>query len=187
MPEVKLTPDEERVLLYLYEHKNDGLEAILDEIMAGTGLNESTTMAALRSLKEKGYIDGGRDILAETMTALKKIDANLTPANRGFSEQVILFASAISRANEKFLALELSYDPEFVGLVGSRLRNSGIWIGDSVAELHMRRWKESEISFFLDGAVAIGDLMIVGQYDTDPQYQMTESGKSQVATIIRDM
>jgi hypothetical protein len=182
---IKLSESEERVLRYLYEHKDEGEDIALDKIAAGVGLSGEEAKAALHRLRELGYVGGGSDLLADTMAALKGIDPKLEPTARGFSEYIILLASAIAGADETFLAKELAYDREFVGLVGSRLRNAGIWKGDDVAPLHLERWKESDISFFLDGSVAIGDLMVVGGFDDDPQYQMTPGGRVQVEAMLR--
>lgn len=180
----KLTKNEERVLRYLYEHRDDGRESLLSEIAIGCKLSENATIAAIRTLREAGYIGGSAsDLLGDSMSALKEMDPELKSTSRGYAETIILFASAKSKADEAFLATELSYDPEFVALVGSRLRSAGIWKNDEVTSLHLERWGESSISFFLDASVAIGDLMIVSEHDTDPQYQMTASGKSYVGKL----
>ncbi len=182
----KLSKHEERVLLFLFERKDKNKEMSLDAIIAGTGLGEDEARIALRTLREIGYLDGGaRDLLLESMTGLKEMDPEFNPTKRGFSEHVILLASAISQANETFLAKELSYDREFVGLVGSRLRTAGIWKDDSVVSLHLELWRESSIGFFLDAAVAVGDLMVVGGFENDPQYQMTPSGKLHIEAKFR--
>lgn len=56
---------------------------------------------------------------------------------------------------------------------------------DSVVSLHLELWRESSIGFFLDAAVAVGDLMVVGGFENDPQYQMTPSGKLHVEAKFR--
>jgi hypothetical protein len=97
---------------------------------------------------------------------------------------MILLASGFSgKADESFLAKELSFDKEFVSLVGSRLRSAGIWAGDKIADERPKLWADAAMAFFLDGAVATGDLMIVGGTPDNRQYQMTPTGKTVVANL----
>lgn len=183
MTKRQLTADEDRVLLYLYEHKDEGEANSLSKIMAGTGLSESTAKAALRTLKEGNYIGGGQDLLAECMEALKKLDPNFEPTASGYAEHIVLIASALFKADESILAQELGYDPEFVGIIGARLRSAGIWIGNDLSLGRLDAW--DELSFFLDGAVACGDLMVVSKIGDEPEYQMTSSGKTKVENILK--
>src|SRR3954471_11217769 len=126
MGERELTADEKKVLTFLYEARNGDNEIPAQDIIEGTGLSAEATKKALRSLREIGYIGGSAaDLLANSMEALKEMDPDFEPTKRGYAEHIILMASAISQADESFLARELAYDPEFVGLVGSRLRNAG--------------------------------------------------------------
>ncbi len=186
MADKSLTANQRKVLVFLFEQKDHEKESSLNEIADGTGLNESACSEALRELQEAGYIGGSAmDLLASSMDALKELDPEFNPTSRGYAEHIILIASAISQANESFLASQLSYDPEFVGLVGSRLRNAGIWKENSLAPARFKEWEKSGISFFLDGAVATGDLMVVGFENGEPQCQMTSGGKSHVEKLLK--
>lgn len=178
------TPDEERVLLVLYENKGSDHETPFDEIVAKTGLSPEATKKAIRGLTESGLI-GGPDLLRDATKMMSEMQPDLHPTARGYSENIILIASIIAKADEAFLAVELSYDSEFVALVGSRLRNAGIWVDGAISQRHLTAWDKDSTSYFLDCAVAIGDLMIVGENpDGDLLFQMTAGGKGHVEKLL---
>lgn len=189
MKKPKLTKVEEQVLMALYERRERDGSTPTDELIAATGLSRGEVVAALASLKEQKMIGGGPPSLADTASELlQEMDSGLTPTKPGYAEHVILAASLLAKADEGYLAAELGYDPEFVSTVGSRLRTGGVWTGDGVNEVHKTIWMESEnggIDFFLCGAVATGDLMIVGHGPAGPMYQMTEGGKTKVENLLK--
>lgn len=177
-----LTMNEERVLIYLCENKNR--EPSSEEISETLGLSDNETSEALNSLVEMGYVSGPPSLLQTTMDALREMDDKLTPVSNKYAEHVILLASFLGRADEKFLAANLGYEPDLVNIVGSRLRASGIWSGHSVLESHVHEWMKSGTAFWLDVAVGCGDLQIVSR-SPEPQYQMTPGGKSRVEAMLR--
>lgn len=168
---------EDKVLVFLFENKDSDAPSDVEAIMKGTGLSADDVRQALTSLSEAGLIVGPPSLLNRAMECLKEMDEKLTPISDGYAEHIILAASILAKADEKYLAAELSYDSETVALVGSRLRSSGIWDGEQVNEHHLKAYTEDGggTAFFLDGAVARGDLQIVAR-TPEPQYQMTASG-----------
>jgi DNA-binding Lrp family transcriptional regulator len=186
MTKRKQTDTEKRVLVFLYEKKDAGREITFDEIVAGTGLSPRQARIAIRSLTDDGLIGGnGPDLLRSATETLAKMQPDLSPAARGYAENVVLVASVLAKADEAFLAEELSYDSEFVALVGSRLRTSGIWKGESVNERHLNAWKEDPTAYLMDCAVAVGDLMVVGENDEKQLlYRMTSGGQVHVKNLM---
>ena len=119
---------------------------------------------------------------------LTSMDDKFTPTSDGWAGAMILLASYEMGANEPFIAEELGYDPEFVALVGSRLRNSKIWLGELLSDKAIARYEQEEggIAFFLDTNVANGSMKI-GSYrkeDGEPLYSMTDSGKRHVENML---
>jgi hypothetical protein len=186
MSKRKLTDNEERVLLCLYERRDSDQEIPFEKIVASTGLSPKEVRSSIRGLTEAGMIGGnGPDLLREATDALMKMQPEIQPTARGYSENIILVASILAKADEAFLANELSYDPEFVAVVGSRLRAAGIWKGGAISERHLNDWKKDSTAYFLDCAVAAGDLMIVGENSNgDLLFQMTSSGKGHVEKLL---
>jgi DNA-binding transcriptional ArsR family regulator len=185
-----LPKDEEAILRFLYEKKDAETRPSVADICASTGLSRQVARRAMRSLEEKGMISGPPDLLKQTMAALNDQDKNFGPTDPGYAEHVILLASAISKADEQFLADELGYDIEFVSLVGSRLRSSGIWVGDHLSDESQKDWCEDGggITFYLEGAVATGDLIAVERNDKgERQWKMTEGGLKRGANLIKGM
>ena len=180
---------ENKVLLFLCEqnkagHTQPNVAAICD----GLGLTRQVVRRTLRSLSEKGMVSGPPDLLKQTMEALKSQDPKFTATNPGYAEHVVLMASAISKADETFLAEELDYDFEFVSLVGARLRAAGTWNNDHLDDNIREEWcrEDGGISFYLDGAIATGNLMMVGRSaDGGRHFKMTESGLADAAELIK--
>ena len=179
----KLPKNEEKVLLALFERE----DVKSDEIAAATGLSRSEVLAALASLKEQGMVGGPPSLLEHTMGSLRELDGNLNPTDAGYAETIILMASMLSKSDERFLAEELGYDKEFVGTVGARLRASGVWKGDAITQEHLSAWCKDggAVAFFLDAAVAQGDMMVVGHGTDGPQYKMTPGGRTHVENLMR--
>lgn len=188
MTDKELSENEKKVLAYLYEHRDDGEQVSTANIIKGTNLSKAKVRAALEALKAGGYISGGDPSLAENATRiLAEMDAGLSPTSRGYGEHLVLVASFISKADETFLADELEFDADFVAMIGSRLRTSGVWSGNQVSPEHAELWTEEQggISFRLDGAVASGDLVIIGKNDQGSLlYQMTPSGRGYVEHLL---
>lgn len=178
--------NEEKILLYMFEHKEEG-ELSIEKIASFTGLDVAEVQERLQLMQETGLVSGPEPLLSRSMRCLKEIDVKFEATAKGYSEHIILIASALEKADEEFLARELGYDTEFVSIVGSRLRTAGIWRGNAVEENHYQNWLKDGFAFFIDGAVATGDMMIVGGTRDNPNYQMTPGGKSEVAKIIDDM
>jgi len=176
---------EDRVLVFLFENKDSDEPQNIEAIVRGTGLSADVVRQALTSLSEAGLVGGPPSLLKLAMDSLKEMDEKFTPISGGYAEHIILVASILAKADEQYLAAELGYDPEMVALVGSRLRSSGIWDGDQVSEAHMKLYTEDGggTAFFLDGAVARGDLQIVAR-TPEVQYQMTDSGKRRVNQML---
>jgi hypothetical protein len=170
----KLSDAQERVLRYLYEHKDDDGALSEQKVSDSTGLRLPVVKRALTELTEMGMVSGPDSLLARSARTLKEIDATFTETSAGFAEAIILIASVIEKADESYLTDALQYDREFVALVGSRLRAAGIWLGEDVP--HAKLWEQDPISLFLDMKVATGDLMVVGGTPSNPAYKMTESG-----------
>lgn len=182
----KLSKAEEAVLLFLYEKKDSGASLDTDAIIIATGLSKCEVVQALASLVEGGLIGGPPSLLNRAMSALKEMDEKFTPVSEGYAEHIILVASLLAGAKEADLAAEIGYDAEMVNLVGSRLRSSGVWTGDEVSPSHLSAWTSDGggTAFFLDGAVARGDLQIVS-HTPEAQYQMTEGAKRRVEILLR--
>lgn len=180
-----LNTDERLVFEFLFRHKDVDAPSITD-ICEGTGLTKLNARRILYSLQERRLVGGPPSLLGQTMAMLKNLDKNFEPTDAGYNEHVILLASAFTAANESTLAEELGFDVEFVATVGSRLRSSGIWSGDALDEKHRVAWEKDAIAFYCDGAIATGDLMIVGKNaNGEAQYQMTPGGMSRAATLFK--
>lgn len=181
----KVSKIADAVLLYLYENKESETASDVAAIIQGTGLPADDVRQALTELQEAGLIGGPPSLLKLAMDALKDMDEKFTSVSAGYAEHIILVASILAKADERYLTAELGYDPEIVALVGSRLRSSGVWEGDQVNPSHLRYYTEEGggTAFLLDGAVARGDLQIVGR-TPGPQYQMTEGGRRSIGHML---
>ena len=126
-------------------------------------------------------------LLIAVMEKLRGIDPKFPPTDAGYAEHVLLLASAREGAKEEHLARELGYDLEFVKTVGSRLRNSGVWIGDQLSEEALKEWQTHGTAFFVDGAVATGDLVVIGRSKDGRQFQTTDAGLARGAALIKEM
>jgi hypothetical protein len=183
----KLSKNEEKVLVYLHRKHDSSIKITTEIISEDTGLSMQETTRVMASLAEKGMVSGPEGLLGQTMQCLKEMDPDFTSISRGYAEHIILLASALAAADEPFLAQALGYELELVGLVGSRLRSSGIWAGNELVPDHLERWKSKEdggIAFFMDAAVACGDLEIV-ERTPEPQFRMTKGGKGHVESLMR--
>jgi len=180
----KLTHDQEAVLRHLYENR-DGDGPNIDQIAAATGLTPAATRKCLAELKEMGLVSGPPSLLERTAVVLKKLDENLDPTSQSYAESILLLASVLTRADEGFLADELGYDVAFVGTVGARLRAAGVWQGDKVSPARAAAYEADGLSFWLDVAVACGEVKVVGGTAESPRYQMTDDGRSSVARFLR--
>jgi hypothetical protein len=185
-----LSEVEKKVLLFLCEQKELGhTQPNVAAICDGTGLGRQVVRRALRALVEKKLLGGGPpDLLEEVMGLLSEQDPNLKATDPGYAEHVILLASAISKADEAFLAEELGYDLEFVSIVGSRLRSSGVWDGDHLSEDSLKGWTSDGggLNFYLDGAIATGDLVAAERdKNGERQWKMTEKGLVRGADLIK--
>lgn len=181
------TKNQDRVLVFLYERRDQSEAPSIDEIAKGTSLSENVVRTVLVELEELGMVKGPPSLLKEAMSTLKEIDPNFESTAAGYAEHIILIASALSKADETFLASRLGYDLEFVETVGSRLRAAGMWSKDRIPEHVTKGWVKEPIKFFLSGAIAKGDLMLVGGTTENSLYQMTKGGYRSVAAILRDM
>ena len=172
---------EDTVLRFMFENKAKKLE--IGDVVSGVGLPESDIRIAMISLRKKGMIEGPALLIERVTEALK---GDIEPTAQGYAEHIILLASAMGgSADETFLAKELSFDKEFVGLVGSRLRSAGIWNGDKLSDERMKLWANDALTFFLDAAVATGNLMVVGGSPDNREYQMTDTGKTTAANLVK--
>lgn len=190
MSKRKLAPSEEKVLQFLYQHREDPVRPTKAQIAAGADLSISEATNVLTSLEERGMIRGRSPSLLNNAAAiLKQIDPNFKPTDSGYNEHVVLLASFLSRADEAFLADELGFEPEFVATVGSRLRAAGTWAGDQLSDEAYGEWMKPDggaISLWLDGAVACGDLMVTGRdAEGSRLFQMTPGAKRTVEAIMR--
>lgn len=179
----KLSKHEDAVLLFLYEQK-DKTPPSTEEIVAATRLSRTVVKGALETLREKGMISGPPRFADEVAAVLHQIEPNLKPTDTGYAEHTLMLASLYAGADESRLAEALGYDREFVGVVGSRLRSGGIWAGNELAPGKREEWEADAIAFWLDGAVAMGTLNVIGS-GKDRRFQMTESGLKDAAKLIR--
>jgi DNA-binding MarR family transcriptional regulator len=180
---MKLSSNQQKVLIYL----NDNEAPSLEQIISGTGLGNEAVRKALARLKELGFVNAPEGLLDRATEILNKLDDKLTPTSNGFAEYIILIASLISKADEKFLAQELEYDPEFVAMVGSRLRSAKIWVEDQVSALHRTAFEDESnpAAFWMAGLVAMGDFKIVSGHDDEPKYAFTDHGKKRAEILAR--
>ncbi len=128
-------------------------------------------------------------LLNEVMDAMKQFDPNMAPNSDGYAEAVIMLAALTVGADEAKLAAGLGYDPEFVALVGNRLRNARIWADAGTDEAFFNRWTgpDGGLAFLCDVNVASGRMIVahLGE-DGEPQYSITESGKRHVEQMLAD-
>ena len=113
-------------------------------------------------------------------------DPNLKETDQGFMEQSILLASIHLGAVEADIAEELGYEPEFVNVIGSRLRNAEIWTGDIVNPAHLKAWAEKDkggIAFLMDSSVGGGDMVLVDRKPGGPHYALTPAGIKRVESL----
>lgn len=130
------------------------------------------------------------NILTEIMEGLRAIDPKFKPTDAGYSEYVVLLASFTEGADDDHLAKVLGYDIDFVKTVGARLRASGIWTADELSKDSKDAWFKDggDTAFFLDGAVATGDLVVVsGGNGLERQFKMTDSGLAAGAKLMKQM
>lgn len=178
------TPDQDKILRFLYERKDAKKPPTISDIAGGTYLDADRVTRIIGELKELGMVNGPPSLLETTEKQLLEVDENLKTTDRGYAEQVILLASAMSKADEAFLATELGYDLEFVSLVGARLRNARIWDGDQVAPETVELWQNNDAGFYLDAGVAMGNMMVV--FDGgERKYSLTEGGMRDAAETVK--
>lgn len=123
------------------------------------------------------------DKLAEILVQL---DPSMTPTSESYGEALVLLASIEHGSDEEAIARELQFDPEFVALVGNRLRTAKIWRGDGLSDAAWKRWNEPEggVAFFCDLNVANG-MFIVDHYEGDePQYKNSPAGEKRVRQLL---
>lgn len=183
-----MSKDERAILDFLFRHKDEEGNTSLVAICDGTGLSRQVVRRTLRSLQEQNMVGGPPNLYDQSVNLFKEMEPKFNPTDSGFNEHIILVASIIEKAEEGFLADELSFDAEFVGLVGSRLRQAGIWAGAAVAKRFYDAIMKDSLNFWLAGAVATGDLMIVGQNEMgDDMFKMTDSGLAAGAKLIKHL
>lgn len=183
----KRNVDHDTVLRCLYDHRDEDAPTV-ETISRECKLSVANTRRVLAELVELGMISGPPSLLESTQAALHNLDDKLKPTASGYAEAVLMLAAVSTKADDAFLAEELGYDKDFAALVGSRLRSAGIWIDNKVNPGRVAEWEKDGIAFWLDHAVACGNLMVVGRNDGgDPLYQMTESGMNDAAELIERM
>ncbi len=119
--------------------------------------------------------------------AIIELDPNLKRTDTTFMDAMIVLAAVSQGANETDLAKFLSFDPEFVALVGSRLRGSGVWLKEETSKEHFEAWQHPQtggIAFWLDVAVGAGEMICSGRDQDGTRYEMTDSGRRKVEAII---
>ena len=120
----------------------------------------------------------------EIFSAISSADPAIKQSDLDFMHQAILLSCTQLGPDEQAIAEELQYDPEFVGLVGARLRNAGIWNGDTINAIHFECWQRPDdggIAFHLDAAVAGGTMIVADRLKNgEPRYRMTRAGKDRV-------
>lgn len=129
--------------------------------------------------------------MLDRITALiGDLDPNMTATSRGFGEAAVLLSALDIGADENRIVEALGFDPEFVGLVGSRLRAAGIWRDHDISPRHWEAWQDETsggTAFWMDHGVATGALAIVeGGGRSERQYTMTADGKAMVERMMRD-
>lgn len=184
----KLTPNADKVLRFLYDNKKNPPKQ--SEIAKGTRLDISHVKRALIELKECGFCGGPPSLLEVVRDALKNLDKDLTETSDGYTAAVVLMASYFDDADEEVLASELGYEEEFVKMIGSRLRNSGVWEGNKLAPHHRKEWEKENggaICFFLDCGVAEGKMLCShSPKNGEPSYSITEGGLRDVKRILQN-
>jgi hypothetical protein len=173
----KLTKRQTKILQYLYDHKSGS--GLPENIAKALGFSERDVRSDIRVLQEMNFVSGPPSLLSHCEKTLADLDDKLDATAPEYPAYVVLIASLLSRADEDHLAAELGYDREFVGLVGSRLRNAKIWHDDEVPEVVLSRWKGEGggIAVWLDMGVAAGT-MVCADGDTEtPSYTATPEGK----------
>lgn len=183
MPKKNQTTEKEnKVLVALSEVES----ADTDKIVSQTKLSESDVIAAIESLKQKGFIEGPPSLHERVAAELKNIDPDLKCTDKAYSEAIILLASALTKADEKWLSDNLGFDHEFVNLVGNRLRNCRVWVGDAVNLEVLKAWQEQPVSFFIDVNVASGTFVTTGTGESR-QISLTESGQRDADNLLKGM
>ncbi len=178
----KITKKQENVLIALH-----GGATNISDLCKKSGLPESEVVKALDELKQAGFVEGPPSFAEQCAAVLKEMDDTLKPIDRGYQEAIILVASVIAKADEKFLADNLGYDLEFVQVVGNRLRNSKIWVGDKVREDVLQQWETSSVSFMVDVNVASGIFRIIGGEGENRQIELTAEGLKEGARIMKSV
>ncbi len=117
---------------------------------------------------------------------LKQIDPELKPTSESYAEAMILLASIECGANEPEIASQLQFDPEFVALVGNRLRTAKIWAGDKLSDAAWKRWNDEMggIAFSCDINVANGSFIVASYAGDEPSYKMSDAGKRRVEQML---
>lgn len=107
--------------------------------------------------------------------ALAEMDPQLQETDPTWSVAAILLCAMNKQlsADEGRIAHALEMDDDFVRLVGSRFRSSGIWQDDRVALEHQYHEKEGGITFWMHCSVGLGNMI---RHDDD-MFSMTEQGK----------
>lgn len=178
----KLTEKEEKVMRALMDLKNPSLEDISNK----TGISIFDLNKTMDALKEKGFVTGPPTLHERVAETLKAIEKDMTPTTRGYCEAIILLASYFTKADEKYLSDNLCFDKEFVDQVGSRLRNAKVWLGKKISPSIVKGWEDHPIGFYVDVNIALGDFVVIGGTAENRQMQLTESGKSNAAKIIKE-
>lgn len=177
---MKLNAEQEKVLVALH----DGYSTP-EKVSKHAGLSKAKVQTILVQLKELGMIEAPSGLLEAATKTLKEMDDKLAPTDSGYAEHIILVASALTDANEEFLANELGYDKEFVSTVGSRLRNAGIWINGKLDAECRKSWMENSVAFWVDGGVACGYMTVVGGSGRDRKYKLTDAGVRRGASLMK--
>jgi DNA-binding Lrp family transcriptional regulator len=179
-----LSENERSVLRYLSSNPGDDT----DDIAKNTNLGQMAVRHCIERLSELGYIKKNRGLKELAEESLREIDSNFLAVNGGYAEHLVLIASILAKPDESLIADELGYDLDFVKTVGSRLRTAGIWSGETINPAHRDEYLLPErggAAFFLDGAVACGNMIVVSREGGSAQYRLTDQGISAATRIIK--
>lgn len=119
--------------------------------------------------------------------ALRQIEPTLVETDPSYMGAMVLLAALVVGADEAEIAKGLKFDPEYVRLLGSRLRGAGVWTGAETRESHRDAWEGpyGGTAFFMDVNVADGLLVITDRMgDGDARYKLTRSGEEQAKRLI---
>ena len=90
------------------------------------------------------------------------------------------------KANEDFLAEQLGYDRDFVGLVGSRLRAAGAWTNKQFDQGFITKLETHKVTLNLFSAIAGGDVMVVGGSKEESIFELTPKGRRRIEARRRE-